>query len=190
MVPTRTATFQACTRRTGCMVGPIRWRSAMPSMASSTTAARSSRPTAFSYAIGYQHYWNQQWRTSLVGGQAYNMFNGNATSQLCGTAPGSQPFAGLVWLGAPEQWRGRWSDAEPELQPELVAELGQHPHGLEPASVPGNRSGSDLVPPAHGVLRAATSCLRANGARPAGVYKINDQDGYAMVLRFQKNILP
>ena len=39
---------------------------------------------SFSYAVGYQHYWNQQWRTSLVGGQAYNMFNGNATSQLCG----------------------------------------------------------------------------------------------------------
>ncbi len=25
----------------------------------------------FSYAVGYQHYWNPQWRTSLVGGQMY-----------------------------------------------------------------------------------------------------------------------
>jgi hypothetical protein len=32
--------------------------------------------------------------------------------------------------------------------------------------------------------------LAANGARPAGVYRITDQDGYMMALRFRKNILP
>ena len=52
-----------------------------------------------SFAVGYQHYWNQQWRTSLVGGMDWNWFNSNATSQLCGTAPGSVPFAGAGGTG-------------------------------------------------------------------------------------------
>ncbi len=29
-----------------------------------------------------------------------------------------------------------------------------------------------------------------NGARPAGIYQVNNQDNFFMVLRFQKNILP
>ena len=42
----------------------------------------------------------------------------------------------------------------------------------------------------HTAFSGSNLLVVANGARPAGVYKINDQDGYAMVLRFQKNFLP
>ena len=144
---------------------------------------------SFSYAVGYQHYWNQQWRTSLVGGQVYNSFNGNATSQLCGTAAGSQSFVGLFGsvlqstgtvggqtlnLNCSPNWNESSVSTRTAWNPHPFLEIGLdliwfHQHT--------SNSGSNLL-------------LAANGARPAGVYKINDQDGYAMVLRFQKNFLP
>ena len=144
---------------------------------------------SFSYSIGYQHYWNQQWRTSLVGGQTYNMFNGNATSQLCGTAAGSQPFAGLYGsvLAVSGTVGGQtlnlncspnWS------QSSISTRTAWNPH-------PFLEIGLDLIWfHQHTAFSGSTIELAANGARPAGVYHITDQDGYAMVLRFQKNILP
>jgi hypothetical protein len=144
---------------------------------------------SFSYSVGYQHYWNQQWRTSLVGGQVYNMFNGDATSQLCGTAPGSQPFAGLYGsvLAVSGTVGGQtlnlncnpnWS------QSSVSTRTAWNPH-------PFLEIGLDLIWfHQHTAFSGSTIELAANGARPAGVYHITDQDGYAMVLRFQKNILP
>ena len=144
---------------------------------------------SFSYSIGYQHYWNQQWRTAVVGGQAYNSFNGNATSQLCGTAPGSQPFAGLY--GSVLQSSGvsngqvlnlncspNWS------QSSISTRTAWNPH-------PFLEIGLDLIYfHQHSAFSGSNLLIAATGARPGGVYNITDQDGYAMVLRFQKNILP
>jgi hypothetical protein len=144
---------------------------------------------SFSFAVGYQHYWNQQWRTAVVGGQTYNMFNGNATSQLCGTAPGSQPFAGLY--GSVTQTTGvvggqvlnlncspNWS------QSSVSTRTAWNPH-------PFLEIGLDLIWfHQHTAFAGSNIALGAVGARPAGVYQFTDQDGYAMVLRFQKNILP
>ncbi len=153
---------------------------------------------SFSYAVGYQHYWNQQWRTAVVGGQDYNMFNGNATSQLCGTAPGSAGFGaagagagGLGLYGAITQATGvsggrllnlncspNWS------QTSVSTRTAWNPH-------PFLEIGLDLIWfHQHTAFSGSTVALAAQGARPAGVYTFNDQDGYAMVLRFQKNILP
>jgi hypothetical protein len=144
---------------------------------------------AFSFAVGYEHYWNQQWRTAVVGGQDYNMFNGNATSQLCGTAPGSQPFAGLY--GSVLQTTGTVGGQTLNLncspnwsQTSVSTRTAWNPH-------PFLEIGLDLIWfHQHTMMSGSNLLLGANGARPAGVYKIDDQDGYAMVLRFQKNILP
>jgi hypothetical protein len=147
-----------------------------------------------SFAVGYQHYWNQQWRTSVVGGMDWNWFNSNATSQICGTAPGSVPFAGAGGtglLGSVTQVTGvvggqalhlncspNWS------QTSVSTRTAWNPH-------PFLEIGLDLIwfhqQTAFG---GSTVALGPNGARPAGVYTFNDQDGYAAVLRFQKNILP
>jgi hypothetical protein len=149
---------------------------------------------SFSYAVGYQHYWNQQWRTSLVGGQDYNMFNGNATSQLCGTAPGSQPVGaagGAGLYGSIAATTGvvggqalhfncspNWS------QSSVSTRTAWNPH-------PFLEIGLDLIWfHQHTANSGSVVSLGPQGARPAGVYTFNDQDGYAMVLRFQKNILP
>ena len=149
---------------------------------------------SFSYAVGYQHYWNQQWRTSLVGGQVYNSFNGNATSQLCGTAAGSQPFSGPLasgLFGAIQQSSGVFGGQTLNLncspnwnQSSVSTRTAWNPH-------PFLEIGLDLIWfHQHTAFSGSNLLVVANGARPAGVYKINDQDGYAMVLRFQKNFLP
>ena len=148
----------------------------------------------WSYAVGYQHYWNQQWRTAVVGGQAYSMFNGNATSQLCGTAPGSVPVAGAGGtglFGAITATTGvvggqalhfncspNWS------QSSVSTRTAWNPH-------PFLEIGLDLIWfHQHTANSGSVVAIGPQGSRPAGVYTFNDQDGYAMVLRFQKNILP
>ena len=146
------------------------------------------------YSVGYQHYWNAQWRTSVLGGQAFTMYNGNAKSQLCGTAPGSAPVAGAAGAGlfgsitatggvvggVPLNFNcnPNWS------QTEISTRTAWNPHpfleiGLEVGWFHQHTANSGSV-----------IALSSNGARPAGVYTISDQDGYYMALRFQKNILP
>src|SRR5262245_50373574 len=141
-----------------------------------------------SYAIGYQHYWNPQWRTSVVGGQAFNWFNTEATAQICGARPGSAP---LFPNGAFGQVTGvfggqvlnfncspRWS------QSSISTRTAWNPH-------PFLEIGLDLIWfHQNTAFGGSNVVVAANGARPAGVYRITDQDGYAMVLRVQKNILP
>src|SRR5262249_18261636 len=49
----------------------------------------------FNYAVGYQHYWNPQWRTAVVGGQAFVWYDATAQSMICGTFPGTSPPGGV-----------------------------------------------------------------------------------------------
>ena len=125
----------------------------------------------------------------MVGGQAYNWFNSNATSQMCGTAPGSQSITGL--FGAFTQVSGvaggqvlnfncspNWS------QSSVSTRTAWNPH-------PFLEIGLDLIWfHQHTANSGSVVAIGPQGSRPAGVYTFNDQDGYAMVLRFQKNILP
>jgi len=144
---------------------------------------------AFSYAIGYQHYWNAQWRTSLVGGQTYTWYDNTAQGMLCGTAPGSasalaqqSAFVALSGLsaGVPVNFNCNPNSS----QSALSTRTAWNPH-------PFLEIGLDLIWfHQHSANQGSVVALTAAGARPAGVYKIADQDGYAMVLRFQKNILP
>ena len=122
------------------------------------------------------------------------MFNGNATSQLCGTAPGSQPFSGPLasgLFGAVTQSSGVFGGQALNLncspnwsQSSVSTRTAWNPH-------PFLEIGLDLIWfHQHTAFSGSTLAIGAQGARPAGVYTFNDQDGYAMVLRFQKNILP
>jgi Porin subfamily len=147
-----------------------------------------------SFAVGYQHYWNQQWRTSVAGGMDWNWFNSNAQSQLCGTAPGSAPVGaagGTGLFGMISATTGvvggqtlhfncspNWNQAS------VSTRTAWNPH-------PFLEIGLDLIWFHQQTANAGSVvALGPQGARPAGVYTFNDQDGYAAVLRFQKNILP
>jgi hypothetical protein len=147
-----------------------------------------------SFAVGYQHYWNQQWRTSVVGGWAATWWNGQAQNQLCGRDPGSAPFAGAGGTGLfgsviattgvisgqalSLNCNPNWSQASASTR------TAWNPH-------PFLEIGLDLIWWRQYTANSGSVIeLGPNGARPAGVYHLDDQNGYAMVLRFQKNILP
>jgi hypothetical protein len=44
---------------------------------------------AWSLSAAYQHYWNTQWRTSVIGGYSKIHYDSMAQGMLCGTAAGS-----------------------------------------------------------------------------------------------------
>jgi hypothetical protein len=147
-----------------------------------------------SFLVGYQHYWNAQWRTSVIGGQDYNWFNSNAKSQLCGTAPGSQPVAGaggtglfgsITAIAGVVGGQTLHFNCNPNYsQSSVSTRTAWTPH---PFLEIGFEVGWFHQ---HTANSGSTIALAANGARPAGVYNITDQDGYYMALRFQKSILP
>src|SRR5262249_35675375 len=137
---------------------------------------------AFNYAVGYQHYWNPQWRTAVVGGQAFVFYDATAQSLLGGTFPGTTvagtatSVMGLVPVG------GFLTNCNPNFsQSALSTRTAWNPH-------PFLEIGLDLIWYHLGTANAGGNVfLSTNGARPAGVYQIANLDAYMMVLRFQKN---
>jgi hypothetical protein len=133
---------------------------------------------SYSYIIGYQHYWNQQWRTAVLGGQSIMTYGSTAQSMLCGTAPGSSPalYGSIV---------GGINNCNPNFsQSALSTRTAWNPH-------PFLEIGLDLIWFQLQTANAGSTVrLLASGARPAGFYRVENQDGYLMALRFQKTILP
>jgi Porin subfamily len=144
------------------------------------------------FQVGYEHYWNTQWRTAVEGGQIYTIYNNNAKSQLCGTAPGSAGVGGASSLyGSILQTSGTFGgvplnfNCNPNWSQTVIStRTAWNPH---PFLEIGYEVGWMHT---HTANSGSVIELAANGARPAGVYQIKDQDGYYMALRFQKNILP
>jgi hypothetical protein len=148
----------------------------------------------FSFAVGYQHYWNPQWRTAVVGGQAYTWYNANAQAQLCGNAVGSNAVAGAAGTGLYGTFvavngvvagQALHFNCSPNWsQSSISTRTAWNPH-------PFLEIGLDLIWYHMQTAYAGSLVqLTGNGARPGGIYNISNNDGYAMVLRFQKNILP
>ena len=133
---------------------------------------------SYSYIAGYQHYWNQQWRTAVLGGQSIMTYSGTAQAMLCGTAPGSNPalYGSII---------GKINNCNPNFsQSALSTRTAWNPH-------PFLEIGLDLIWYHLETANAnSTVTLIANGARPGGTYRVTNQDNYLMALRFQKNILP
>jgi Porin subfamily len=139
----------------------------------------------FNYAVGYQHYWNPQWRTAVVGGQSFIWYDATAQSMICGTAPGTTipgtatSGFGLVPVG------GFLSSCNPNFgQSAVSTRTAWNPH-------PFLEIGLDLIwYHLSTANNGANIFLPTSLARPAGVYTVQNLDAYMMVLRFQKNILP
>jgi len=136
-----------------------------------------------------QHLWSPRWRTSVYGGYVEVDYNGTATgiinshlgaggAAVCGVtavAPAGSvaltPAAGnacspnFSWwqLGSRTQW---------------------NPH-------PDLDIGVDVLwTHLNTAYKGAGVILPANGARPAGVYTIDDQDILSVMFRIQRNFLP
>jgi hypothetical protein len=135
----------------------------------------------FNWALAYQHYWNPQWRTAIVGGQAYTWYSQTAQSMLCGTTAGSAGFAlyGLIPAG------GVITNCNPNSQQSSFStRTAWNPH-------PFLEIGLDLIWYHNQTSNAGSNInLVANGGRPGGTYSVGNLDAYAAILRFQKNILP
>jgi len=148
-----------------------------------TNGSQVELTNAFNWALGYQHYWSPQWRTSVVGGQAFVWYNSSAAGMFCGGAVGSAGAFGVngFFVATP----GTFLNCNPNFSQSAVStRTAWNPH-------PFLEIGLDLiyfhVSSANGGSQVV---LNTNGARPSGLYTIGNFDGAMAVLRFQKNILP
>jgi hypothetical protein len=140
---------------------------------------------AWSVAAAYQHYWNSQWRTSVAGGYSEIRYNDSAKAMLCGANVNSAGIGtGLSTVfGAFRPGAG--FSCDPSFSVSTVStRTAWNPHrSLE--------IGLDLIWAHIDTAFGGTAIMgSANGARPAGPYKLEDQDNFLAVLRVQKSVLP
>jgi len=133
----------------------------------------------WSVAAAYQHYWNPQWRTAVIGGFAQVNYDSAARSFLCGnqnTTPAMGVF-GAIFSTIP--------NCNPNFSLMAVStRTAWNPH-------PTLEIGVDLIwNRINTAMSGSTVTLAQQGARPGGLYQVQNQDNYIMMLRFQKNILP
>jgi hypothetical protein len=148
-----------------------------------TNGSQVELTNAFNWALGYQHYWSPQWRTAVVGGQAFVWYNGTAAGMFCGGAVGSAGAFGANGLFV--AFPGTFQNCNPNFSQSAVStRTAWNPH-------PFLEIGLDLIYFHVASANAgSTVILNPNGARPGGFYTIGNFDGAMAVLRFQKNILP
>jgi hypothetical protein len=139
----------------------------------------------------FQHLWNPKWRTSLYGGFVGVDYNGAATNIINSHLPGA---AGTVVCGvavggavAPPLTipaGGGGNACNPDFSWWQVGTRTQwNPH-------PDLDIGVDVLWTHLNTAYKGSATLAANGARPAGVYTIDDQDVLSVMFRIQRNFLP
>ena len=133
---------------------------------------------AWGFAAAYQHHWSPQWRTSVVGGYTEINYSATARGWLCGAAgTGTGTIIGGVTTGT-------FSNCNPDFSmTALSTRTAWTPH-------PTLEIGLDLIWAHLDTAFAGTVNLPVAGARPSGIYTVEDQDYYGLVFRFQKTILP
>jgi hypothetical protein len=125
--------------------------------------------TVWSINGGFQHFWNPKWRSSIYGGIVEVDYNGTATTAICGG-----PALAFV----------AFSNCSPNFSIDQVGSRTQwNPH-------PDLDIGVDVVWSHLNTAFGGTAVLLANGARPGGLYNIEDQDVVTATFRIQRNFLP
>lgn len=140
---------------------------------------------SWSVAAAYQHHWSQQWRTSVVGGYAEVHYNGAATAMLCGSngnAAGAGTGLSTVF-GTFTPAAGFGCNPNYALI-SAGTRTAWNPHSLLEIGLDLSWYRLDTAFTGFAVMGTA------NGARPAGIYKFEDQDKFLAMMRLQKNILP
>jgi hypothetical protein len=136
---------------------------------------------SWGFQAAYQHYWNAQWRTAVVGGYTEVNYNSTATAMLCGTAGSgglaTGQLAGFVFAAG--------SVCSPNFsQTSVSTRTAWNPH-------PTLEIGLDLIWwHLDTAMNGTTAAFAGTGARPAGPYTFQDQDRYLAILRIQKTVLP
>jgi hypothetical protein len=127
---------------------------------------------SWKFELGYEHYWNAQWRTSLYVVYTGITYDSTAASLICG----NQTTFGSI--STP------YSNCNPSSRANTIStRTAWNPH-------PSLEIGLDLIWWHLDTANAGTVGLIANGSRPAATYTVEDQDRYMAVLRVQKSILP
>jgi hypothetical protein len=139
--------------------------------------------TVFTINGFFQHLWSPRWRTSLYGGYTEVDYNSNAKTFICGAGAGGA----VVGLGGFVTGTGgvtSVSNCNPDYSFWQVGSRTQwNPH-------PDLDVGVDVLWTHLNTAYKGTAVLGANGARPAGVYTIDDQDILSVMFRIQRNFLP
>jgi hypothetical protein len=137
--------------------------------------------TAWTINGFYQHLWNPKWRTSLYGGYVEVDYNGNAKTFICGVGGAGGAVGVLGGFGGS---MSGVSNCNPDYSYWQVGTRTQwNPH-------PDLDVGVDVLWTHLNTAYKGTATLVANGARPAGVYAIDDQDILSVMFRIQRNFLP
>ena len=124
----------------------------------------------------YQHFWNPKWRTSIHGGYEEVDYGSTATAMICPGGAGTAAPTGTALTGV--------TNCSPNFSWwEIGSRTQWNPH-------PDLDIGVDVVWDHLNTAFAGTATLAANGARPAGVYSIADQDVLSVYFRIQRNFLP
>jgi len=128
---------------------------------------------------GYaQHFWSPKWRTSLYGGYIEIDYDKSAKTMMCGAAIGGTVAApvGVAMTAV--------SNCNPDFGWWQIGSRTQwNPH-------PDIGIGVDVLWTHINTAFAGTATLAANGARPAGVYAIQNEDLVTVMFRIQRNFLP
>jgi len=141
-----------------------------------TTGSGVELTTVWGLYGGYQHFWNPKWRTSLYGGYVEIDYDGNAKSMICPGGTATAAPTGTALTGV--------TNCSPNFSFYEVGTRTQwNPH-------PDLDIGVDVLWTHLNTAFAGTATLAANGARPAGVYSIADQDVVSVLFRIQRNFLP
>jgi hypothetical protein len=142
---------------------------------------------------GYvQHLWSPKWRTSLYGGYIEVDYNGTATNIINQHLP-TPPLGGLACGVAVEGavappiaiGNGAGNSCSPDFSWwQLGSRTQWNPH-------PDLDIGVDVLwTHLNTAYKGTNATLGANGARPGGVYQIDDQDIVSVMFRIQRNFLP
>jgi hypothetical protein len=127
----------------------------------------------------YQHFWNPKWRTSLYGGYVEVDYDTATKSGICGAAGIGGAVAAPAGISMTAV-----SNCNPDFSWWQVGTRTQwNPH-------PDLDIGLDVLWNHLNTAFKGTATLAANGARPAGVYAIDDQDVLSVMFRVQRNFLP
>jgi hypothetical protein len=146
---------------------------------------------AWSVNAAYQHVWNQEWKTSAYGSFAAITYNQTAKNLInqhlpgpAGTVPCGVPVQGAVQppLGIPV---GSDNSCSPNFSFWTIGSRTQY------NPFPWLDLGVDVFyTHFNTAYRGTNVTLAANGGRPGGVYKIEDQNVLSVLARAQINFNP
>jgi len=139
-----------------------------------TTGSNVELTTVWSFDAAYEHRWNPQWRTSIHGGMVGIEYDGAAKAMIC---------SGTGFVGTGSGSFTKFSNCSPNWS---MTGVGTRTLWNP---VPDLDVGVDLLWWHLNTAFAGTATLGQNGGKPAGAYRISDQDALAAVFRIQRNFL-